>query len=222
MFAILSRTSVVMAASAAITALGSAAFAHDFNPPPWERFTPYTTFQEWDFLEDNEEGPPDGTLPGNWFNEGKPGDTPNFELSGTAGWVASDDGTWYGTGNGASFSFFCPNWIDQEPVKWVWIQISGQWATAGGPGGPEVTSVTGQKGTTPVYPGQFVNSGGTPGSTLWELWELQPNPDNDWITISMPPGVYISQVVIDTISFPTPGAVAAFGIVGLGAMRRRR
>jgi len=214
---------VIGMASGLGLALGTVAYGHDFQPPPWERFQPYTTFQEWDFVEDNEEGPPDGSLPGNWFNQDPANDVPWFQLSGTAGWIAEDDGVWYGTGDGATLTFFCPNWIDQEPVKWVWIQISGAWNLPGAAASePSVTGILGEKGTNPLYGGQRLDAGGDGTSTRVELWELFPNPDREWISISLPAGTYVSQVVIDTISFPAPGVTGALALAGLAASRRRR
>lgn len=202
--------------AASVPAMG--ALLDDIVPPPWERFQPFTTFQEWDF---NDPGPiaPDGDAVGNFFNEGKPNDLPTMTPGAGAIW---DDGEYGGTGGDGSFlEFFIPNWIDLEPLKLIWIQINGVWQPGAAP--PSVQGVFGQKGTLPPYFGTPEGSEETfPGFHRTELWSLQPNPDFEFIRIFIPEGAFVTQVVIDTISFPTPGAVSAFGLAALGVARRRR
>ena len=205
--------------SAGVIAMtGTIARADNIVPPPWTRFEPFTTFQEWDF---NNPGQiiPDGDAQGNFFNEGKPNDTPVATPGAGVAW--QDNGTYLGSGSPDSYiEFFCPNWIDLEPIKLVWIQINGAWP-AGLP--PTVESIFGQKGTLPPYAGSPSGSDEfAPGFHRTELWTLQPNPDFEFIRIFIPEGVLVNQVVIDTISFPAPGAIAAFGLAGLAVSRRRR
>ena len=49
----------------------------------------------------------------------------------------------------------------------------------------------------------------------WEWWEIRPNPDYEYIRVYIPEGSFVSEVVIDTISFPAPGAIATLGLAGL-------
>jgi hypothetical protein len=206
------------AALASIAPVASAALLDDVVPPPWQRFAPFTTFQEWDFNDPGQIAPDGGAI-GNFFNEGKPNDTPIVTPGDGVFW---DDGEYGGTGGPNSYlEFFVPNWIDQEPLKLIWIQINGAWLPGAAP--PSVESVFGQKGTLPPFIGEPLGSQEDfPGFHRTELWSLQPNPDFEFIRIFIPEGAFVTQVVIDTISFPTPGALAAFGLAGLAAARRRR
>lgn len=216
---------VVLAATmGASTTLGSIT-RDDVVPPPWERYQPFTTVQEWEFF-DNGNIAPDGPLP--TFN---PNTTafPNFPLLAKPGagvlWdpgVArgSGVGLYIGSGNDDSYIDFCiPNWIDVEPLKLVWIQINGFWDATPA---PFVQQIDAFKGADQLAGGFLDQQDVFPGQHRTELWGIQPNPDVEIIRIFLPEGSIIDQVVIDTISFPTPGAVSAFGLAGLALARRRR
>jgi len=223
MFENLKLTGAVVIATGAVTVMTGYAQAEDWTPPPWERFTFRTTFQEWDF--DSPIGVngliPDGDLyGGEWFNEGKIGDTPVVFNGGGVAW---DNGILYGSGNGNSYiDFNCPNWIDQEPIKYLWIQIHGNWGPTHSDGPVYVSNVWGVKEGLDTYPGNQAFSNDNDAVHLTIGWTLEPNPDSEWIRIFLPEGAQITQVVIDTISIPAPGALAVLGIGGLAVTRRRR
>src|SRR5262245_16277062 len=98
--------SALAVCAGAVATLGTVAHAEDWTPPPWARFQPYTTFQEWDF---NSAVPtsvglaPDGNLAGNWFNEGKPDDTPRAINGGGVAFIEGAAPYLQGSGNGNSY-----------------------------------------------------------------------------------------------------------------------
>ncbi len=213
-----------LVAAGAIACWSAPALGHDLDPPPWERFVPFTTFQEWDF---NQPGtiPPDGEAQGNWYNEDPANDTPLAIPGIDVNWIADlpaagRTGLYEGLGAGQTYiDFEVPNWIDDEPLKWVWIQISGVWGTIPP---PTVEFITGNEAGVTLE-GVFIDSFDTvPGEHRTEWWELRPNPDFELIRLHLPAGTYVDQVVIDTWSFPAPGAVGLMGIACIAATRRRR
>jgi hypothetical protein len=214
-------------AAGAIACWSAPALGHDLDPPPWERFVPFTTFQEWDF---NQPGtiPPDGDAPGNWYNEGKANDTPLATPGVDLVWhdiimgdLATRTGLYEGLGDGMSYiDFFVPNWIDEEPLKWIWIQINGVWQPGSAP--PFVQFITGEDSGNAVDGIPLEAFDFIPGEHRTEWWEMRPNPDFETIRIYLPDAAFVDQVVIDTISFPAPGAIGLLAVAGLAASRRRR
>ncbi len=210
-----------------VAGLAGTAAADDIVPPPWQRLTPFTTVQEWDF---NAPGniAPDGDEWGNYFNQNPQTDIPEAKPGPTVTWLSTVtlptggmlDGVYEGSGVTGSYIDFCvPNWIDLEPLKWIWIQINGVWD----PGSePFVEIITGEDSGDPVD-GAFIDEVEVfPGFHRYEHWEMRPNPDVETIRVFIPDGSLVGQVVIDTISFPTPGAVALMAIGGVATARRRR
>ena len=205
--------------AASVPAMG--ALLDDIVQPPWQRFQPFTTFQEWDFNDSGDIGPDGENDPFNpnthfpLIAKPGPGVTWQGSLPGT-----NLGGIYFNNGDNDPFIDFCiPNWIDQEPLKILWIQINGIWDVAAP---PQVIGIVGGKGPDAVD-GVFAGSDETfPGFHRRETWEMRPNPDFETIRLFIPEGAIVNQVVIDTISFPTPGVVSAFGLAALGVARRRR
>ena len=203
------------------TSVSASVLRDDIIGPPWQRFQPFTTFQEWEFLDPGDIGP-DGQL--DPFNPNT-----HFPLLAKPGpdviWSASLPGTnlsgiYTGTGDDGSHIDFCiPNWIDMEPLKLMWIQINGIWDPSAA---PFVTGIVGVKNGDDVFGEPIGGEAVFPGFHNTELWDIRPNPDWETIRIFLPEGAIVNQVVIDTISFPTPGAVSAFGLAGVALARRRR
>ena len=203
------------------TSASASVLRDDIVQPPWQRFQPFTTFQEWEFLDPGDIGP-DGDLdpfnPNTHFpNIAKPG--PDVVWSATLPGT-NLSGIYTGTGDDGSYIDFCiPNWIDQEPLKLMWIQINGIWDVSSP---PIVSGILGVKDGNDVLGAQLDSDETFPGFHRVEVWDIEPNPDWETIRIFLPEGSIVNQVVIDTISFPTPGAVSAFGLAGLALARRRR
>ena len=49
----------VLALCVALAVCAAAAFADDLNPPPWQRYTPGTTYADWEFSTDSQTAVPD-------------------------------------------------------------------------------------------------------------------------------------------------------------------
>ena len=122
--------------------------------------------------------------------------------------------------------FYIPNWIDNEPWKDLWIQITYQPNPQLPP--PSVSNLVGNPA------GQVLQTGAIdipidPLNNLWhrtEIWRMFPNPDWETFDIFLGPDVVVTQVVVDTWSVPEPSTfmLAGIGVVllGLRTWRRRR
>jgi len=204
-----------------IVLLTGIARADDFAPPPWVRGVPLSTAMEWEFLTDaNGHTGPDGntvaTVPGSLGSGtvsiygNSPGVTPIWS-------IGDGDGQWSAPINDPiAMEFQIENWIDNEPVKYLRIQV-----TYGGTP-PSVTGLWAHHASeNPVL---IVPTGTTAFSTTHLLfeYELYPNPDFELFHLDIPPGASIDQVVVDTISIPEPATLGVLAVGGLIALRRRR
>lgn len=189
----------------------------DFNPPPWRGVGPFSTVQAWDFNPPPQNpAPPDGapTLQQYGNSGGVPTVTflnMHFTTSGPdGGWVPNDPA-------GGAMDVFCPNWIDNEPLKYIRVQITA----IGNPNTPPVISgVDGTQGSGAVTAGQPI-SPLTPADPIhfWQDWAIQPNPYFENIHINVPADMFVTQLVVDTISFPEP--MAAAGVMAAFPLFRR-
>lgn len=214
---------------AAILVPSELVVADDLFPPPW-RGRPLTTLAEWEFFTPANPIPPDGQIPP-VIGDGLGGAGPLASFSPLLTWDPFDgDGAWIGTGSPTDppgqIVINLPNWIDNEPLKLVHIQMTVQGYFRTEPDGtvtlvaPHVDSILAYDPTGPttsmlvqVYP--LIPVDPTNGTFLrTELWKIQPNPDYERILINVPSDTLVDQLVIDTISFvPEPGT---FGVMMLG------
>jgi len=222
------KTQFCVSLCIALLTLVSSTLADDLQPPTW-RGGPLSTVAEWDFLTPGA-GPPDGTSV--VAVVGNSGGIPTASQSAGITWSVFDGtGAWTGDAgtNGGSIDFSIPNWIDTEPWKLIWIQMTYQ----PGPviGGPSVTNIVandpqGISGIQFLGANEFPIIGNLSMIQRIEQWQIFPNPDNERITIFIPPTVALSQVVIDTISVPEPSSLtlaSAAAVLGwVGVWRRRR
>lgn len=219
------------------TAFATTALADDLNPPTY-RGQPRSTSAEWDFLT-NQPSPqiqPDGTtvplVVGDFkaqldaaFPASAP--HPSGATFGSIAWTdAQSNGGYLGSagGNPPVLAFNVPNWIDNEPLKLLRLQITYSGPTPG-------TSVQGFLGVPGSSDAVVEDAGPLLPQTspslpegmnyVFQDWTMQPNPDWEQVVIFLQPGTFIDQVVIDSISLPEPAAFAALASVSL-LLRRRR
>jgi len=229
------RLSAAVAACAVTAGSFSAAMADDLNPPPW-RGGPLSVYAEWDWAQPPANWlfmPPDVFT--TWSGTSDPGVGPNgetlymgfnthAEVDVTTNWVwdpgDGDGGLVPVVPGGAGIAFKVQNWVDLMPEKWLRIQVT--YIDTLGFGMPTMDQVIGyvEPAGTP-YPGSFVGGSSQPPNYWYEDWMILPNPHWDYITLHVPEGTILDQVVIDTISIPAPATAALLGI-GLLAARRRR
>lgn len=230
---------------AALTALvwlaGSAALADNLKPAPWQDLVnphPFSTYSEWVF--DSAVNPRDADTV---VNVGDGSATfpradmfdmvfePNF-LNGA--WFpdgtlppSSDPADW------AAIQLTIPNWIDDEPLKRIRVQITFHAAEDMGEpfAMPEILGISGMEGSQlvsgfPVIPEPEVELLDSLDG-IWHMyddWNMTPNPDFEQIYIGIPQDVGVLQIVTDTISIPEPStvALALFGSLAIARFVRRR
>lgn len=205
------------------------AMADDFSPPPWRDLGhPYSTLQAWDFLTPLTPLEPDDPNVPLVVGDGLGGGPPVATVVANLQWDAGSPdfpGVWVPTDpSGGLMELFIPNWIDNEPLKLIWVQTR----FIGNPSTPpsvfDVFAIDGNTGiygapTGPPVVTTLDSLNGIYGVT--EEWQVIPNPDYETINIFVPPDVAIDQIVVDTISFPEPGSLALVAL-GLAVVMRRR
>jgi hypothetical protein len=199
----------------------SFALADDFSPPPWDRNTqnnnPFAVMYGWEFGSMSGQNPSGGMEPQSMW----PG-SPMF--TGEAVGAKSSDVQWTPDGwkfnYSGAISFTIPDVVDEEPVKFVRVQVTTHNAN------PSLLEI-GARGATdngaPVTDfTDVIKNGG--GNKFLFSWEIRPNPD--WETFDLVGGTddIIKQVVVDTLSTipePTALALAGLGIASLLVLRRK-
>ncbi|KKM01895.1 hypothetical protein LCGC14_1789840 [marine sediment metagenome] len=211
---------ILMICMIGATALPAAsARADDFAPPPWTRGAPLSTSVEWEFLTSVvSHFPSDGTevplIMGDFT--GPPAASVHADPGFPPTWSIGDgDGEWTAGTGPFSMEFELGNWVDDEPVKFMRIQVTFAGSA------PTVTSLGA------INDGDFVlgvHVGTTAFSATHVLFEYEfhPNPDFELLTLEIPAGSSIDQVVVDTISMPEPATLALLAIGVLAALRPRR
>jgi hypothetical protein len=129
---------------------------------------------------------------------------------------------------GTVYEFTIPNFFDQEPMKKVWITMSGANSGAQGSDIPYVFDIIGSDTLGgPSYPvfGSLISGSKTP-TLVQEYWEMFPNPDWETVKLYVPTAFELQRIIIDTQStaVPIPAAIWLFGsgMLGLVAVARRR
>ena len=204
--------------------MAGSALADDFAPPAW-RGGALSTTQGWDFLTPQDPLQPDD--PNVPLVIGNGGGVPLASYAAMQ-WVPHDgDGGLIG-GPGSQLHLYIPNWIDFEPFKWMWIQIT----FVGSPTNvPYIVNLGAQDNVANyVYvvpdPPVVYSLGSSNVDTgvygVAQGFTLFPNPDWEMFDIFVPENVVIDQIVVDTISFPEPTSMALLALGALPMITRRR
>ncbi len=195
-------TVMCMAVLAAVMLASVSALADDLAPPPW-RGAPGSTFQHWQYNQDN-------PLPDVWNNpHGQPTETTRSsalwlnDYGGRQGVLSLVDGY---------VGWYIPNHFEPTLPKWVRVQFTVDIAQFNWAGNPTVGPVT-QLETDPAT-----------GITWYHHWADYVIPCQPF-TLFLQGTVAMDQLVVDTVCVPEPGTMLlssiGFGVVG-AALRRRR
>ncbi len=209
--------------------LGPASRADDVAPP-WYRGHQLSTYSEWEFNQ-SPSSFYDISADTFTFVPGSPNEPLFTGFSAEAEVDLLSNWMWVpGDGDGgltpspgaasASIGFKIPNFVDLQPEKLLRIQITYQINL------PIVSGVQGWYG----FSGGIGPIEGIPDGAMFVIgpfheyqdWIIRPNPAWDLIAITVPQGCVLDEVVVDTVSLPSPGAAALLALGGMFAAGRRR
>ena len=189
---------------------GALTLADDINQPPWLRFVPDTTYQNWTFSSDaNPSAPDDGLY--NLYG------SPAATITGGT-WSTNFDqhvGVWT-LGADSSMSLFIPN-TPADVTRHKDIQTQITWEP-NGDNAPPVVMINGIASSpmtsAPVGTGNWIQS-------TYET-RLEFNPASEQVIITG--NYHLGEVVVDTQCVPEPSTLAllAMGAFSLAAFVRRR
>ncbi len=189
-------------------------------PPPWDRQDQQAVVLDLEFTQSNPFVLPDGAATNLSHAEGGGANTQAWVGGATFGQAAWDqgdgDGGWLFNQENL-ITIDLDNIVDFEPVKFVRVQIMYSSSLPGTPP-PSTDAWWGQDnevGTDLQIDLVDVIQHGD--NVIEELWTIQPNPDFERFDVVVPLGVYIDQIVVDTISIPWPnflGDLNGDGFVG--------
>jgi hypothetical protein len=150
---------------------------------------------------------------------------PTADVTNMAWWGAADFAGWISLTEGSILNFNMPNFIDFEPLKKLWIQIT--YLPLFDPEDyPFVAAIEANDNEIGFVLGELVGSYTIPqlGYRV-ESWEITPNPDFELVQIYIPQWVLVDQVIIDTQSVPELSSAMLFSAASVvlvaGVYRRR-
>jgi hypothetical protein len=187
----------------------------------WNRGAPLSATAAWDFVSaTNPAAPDDPGVP-----VILPSNTSAAAMAINLQWTTDFGGKvhdgWYAPGENGQLVIDMPNWIDEQPVKYLRIQM-----TYDGPNGASTPTmdIVGHdpQGCLTTFIGQVDEVRPDGQQYTISMWKIIPNPDSEQITVTIPAGLFIDEIVVDTISIPEPATMALVGLGVLGLLRRRR
>lgn len=208
------------------TAFAVHARADDTFHPPWTRFQPNTTTQEWTFPDANLPHAPDNNAI-LWNPNGVASQLDTLNLGGGAAWLPTFNGRsgiyalHPASPVGPSILVFeVPNTQNPLPEKDVWAQIT--WFVDPGTNSIDLTPFGGAVPPTTVENGTILDAFGWRHSTF--SYVLHPNPSLEYYQIrnNSTATIYIDQVVIDSQCVPEPASMAMLGLGFIGLLCARR
>jgi hypothetical protein len=193
-----------------IGAVVGSALADDLYPPPW-RGLPGSTYQQWEFSTNANPAAP------TYVNN--PYGTPSAMVLGNfpyTRWKNTDYGH-QGVWQFEDFMvFMLPNADIQNPVKYIWVQVT---YSADGGADPMLFTIPPDVGVV-----QTVNKTQL-DAYYWHgtyLLTIEPNPVSEQLWLEPRDcTIYVDQVVIDTICIPEPSVFALMALGGILSLRRR-
>ena len=126
-----------MLVAVAAASLAAGTFADDFSPPSW-RGQSLTTAQEWEFQNATNPTFPDGNSVSGIYGNGMGGQLPYASFNNMSWETGDGDGQWFPNSSAGQIFLNIPDWIDLEPIKYVYIQIAWD-----GPQPPIILGVSG-------------------------------------------------------------------------------
>ena len=137
------------------------------------------------------------------------------DVSGRSGFVGGMVDGW--------ISFDIPNDPNPELTKEVWVQyvfLNADSATAA------ITASGSSASLVSVVSLEDLGPGGTSGTYHWyrrtELWEIDPQPGMETVTISTTGLSMLDQIAVDTRCIPEPATTGLLACGALGLIRRRK
>jgi hypothetical protein len=205
-----------------LSVMSTGSYADDLTPPPWRDLAyQYSTLSAWDFNTSANPAAPDGhgpSLPAIVGNGGTPPIAPSATMSPNMQYDATSGGWGPIDLLPGQIHLYIPNWIDNEPLKLIRVQMT----YLGDPGAqPSVDLVTGADNVTTAVVGTpiglpVIQILDPPFNTQYHLyhdWQMLPNPDYEFIDITVPRDTIVHQIVVDTIStVPEPASAVLVGL----------
>ncbi len=197
------------------------AFADDTVPPPWQRFQPNTTTQEWTFPDPVLQHAADNNSI-YWNPNGVPMQLDTSHVGGGIEWLptrSGRDGIYAVNPGGGMLVFSLPNDPTPRPEKHIWAQIT--WSVASGTNSVDLVPFGGSEPPVTVEDGTDMGDGWR-HSTF--SYVLRPNPALEFYQIRNLSNevLFIDQVVFDTECVPEPASMLALTLGACALAKKRR
>ncbi len=193
------RFLLLILASLLVFVFVSPLLAEDFMPPDF-RGDPLSYTAYWEFTNDPGAGdiyPDLVNSVGDGIHQLFTAQTHTHRDIAVVFW--SSTGALYTQAASGQLAFFLNNWVDPFPYKHVWVQVT--YTSQDLP--PYVSAVEGADESLQwpdPYIGYFMNRINVDAHHFVEYWQIQPNPNMEYVYLDLPPFTSIDEVVIDTWS----------------------